>query len=215
MAFTTLMTGTADATMRITEWAYQGAGGEFIEFTNVGAAAVDMTGWSFDDSSAVAGTFSLSDFGVVAPRESVILSENTAAAFRTEWGLAGTVNVIGENSQNLGRGDEMNLYDNTSALVDTLTYDDQGIAGSIRTNVNSGNPATLAALGANDVLQWVLSSAGDGYGSYASVGGALGNPGKFTLVPEPNSGLLFVAGILGLIGLGTRRAFRAARIELA
>ena len=46
------------ATIQITEWMYQGAAekGEFIEFTNMGASAIDMTGWSFDDDSRNAGT---------------------------------------------------------------------------------------------------------------------------------------------------------------
>lgn len=37
--------------MVITEWMYSGIDGGFVEFTNVGSAAVDMTGWSFCDNS--------------------------------------------------------------------------------------------------------------------------------------------------------------------
>ncbi|HVP11421.1 MAG TPA: lamin tail domain-containing protein, partial [Phycisphaerae bacterium] len=44
--------------MQITEWMYQGANGEFVEFTNTGSTPVDMTGWSYDDDSAVPGTIS-------------------------------------------------------------------------------------------------------------------------------------------------------------
>lgn len=192
IAILAIHTPAARSAMYITEWAYQGNGGEFMEFTNTGGTPVDMTGWSFDDNTQTAGSVSLSAFGVVAPGESVILADITAAAFRTEWGLPASVKVIGENTQNLGRADEINLFDNTNALADRLTYDDQTLGGP-RTNLASGNPKTLAVLGANNVTQWVLSTAGDAYGSYLSVSGAQGNPGKFTLVPEP--------GMFGLIAM--------------
>ena len=50
-----LLAGRADAAIRITEWMYSGDDGEFIEFTNTGAAAVDLTGWSFSDSARTPG----------------------------------------------------------------------------------------------------------------------------------------------------------------
>jgi predicted extracellular nuclease len=193
----------ASAAISITEWAYQGGGGEFVEFTNLGATAVDMTGWSFDDNSGAAGSFSLSGFGVVAPGESVIVTDITAAAFRTEWNLAPTVKVVGENTQNLGRADEINLYDSASVRVDWLTYDDQTL-GSPRTNNASANPLTLAAVGAHNSTLWTLSVAGDSYGSTTSVSGGIGNPGKFALVPEPASAAMLASALLG-IGLVRRR----------
>jgi hypothetical protein len=39
----------AHGDMFITEWMYNG--NEFVEFTNLGTEPIDMTGWSFDDSS--------------------------------------------------------------------------------------------------------------------------------------------------------------------
>ena len=71
---------TAAGVMRITEWMYNGD--EFIEFTNVGDASIDLKGWSFDDDSRLAGTVSLSAFGLVDVGESVILSEFDAVTFR-------------------------------------------------------------------------------------------------------------------------------------
>src|SRR6185312_7524044 len=101
----------AAAEMRITEYMYSGANGEFIEFTNVGDAPIDMTGWSFDDDSETPGTVDLSAFGTVAAGESVILTETAAADFRTAWSLCDAVKVIGGNTTNLGRDDEINLFD--------------------------------------------------------------------------------------------------------
>ena len=152
----------AQAQMRITEWMYNGLGkdskgkadnsGEFVEFTNIGSSAIDMSGWSFDDDSRTPGSQSLSAFGTVAPGESVLLTDVTDTVFRTDWGLAATVKVIGGNTNNLGRADEINLYDASSNLVDRLTYDDQTLGG-IRTNNVSGNPSSMSDLGANECAQ--------------------------------------------------------------
>jgi predicted extracellular nuclease len=185
----------------ITEWQYNGS--EFIEFTNVGTSSLDLAGWSFDDDSRTPNTVDLSPFGVVQAGESVILAELTAAEFRTEWSLPASVKIIGENATNFGRNDEINVYDALDGLADRLNYGDNAddTLGSIRTQDISGNPKTLAALGANDVFQWVLSSAGDRYGSYASASGFIGNPGTYVdaaVVPEPASILLLMTAAVAL-----------------
>jgi len=193
----------SQAGIRITEWMYDGAGDEFIEFTNIGTSVIDMTDWSFDDSSRTPGSADLSAFGDVAPGESVLLVEATADAFRTDWGLAPTVKIIGESTQNLGRNDEINLYDALGELVDRLTYGDQDIPGTIRTQNKSGNPISPAVLGANHASDWVLASVGDVYGSYASTGGDVGNPGDH-VIPEPTTVVMFFA-MLVAAGLVRRR----------
>lgn len=171
----------ASAQMRITEWQYSGAdlSSEFIEFTNVGALPINMTGWSFDDDTRIAGTVSLSAFGTVAAGESVILCEATATSFRDAWNLGPGVKIIGANSTNLGRNDEINLYDNTNALVDRLTFGDQNFPGSVRTNGQSGWPCDQA-LGLNDVLGWRLSQESDVQNSFVSDFFDIGNPGIYT-----------------------------------
>ncbi|MEO8404063.1 MAG: lamin tail domain-containing protein [Chitinophagaceae bacterium] len=165
--------------MRITEFMYDGVNLEFIEFTNIGATAVDMTGYSFDDDSRLAGTVSLSAFGTVQPGESVILSENNAAAFKTAWNLCTGIKIIGGLATNLGRNDEINLFNSSSVLVDRLTFGDQNIPGSIRTQNKSGW-VSAAGLGANNIAQWTLSAAVDAEGSVTSTGGDIGSPGKST-----------------------------------
>jgi len=199
----------ASAQMRITEWMYNGS--EFVEFTNVGASAINMAGWSYDDDSRTPGGFDLSGFGIVAAGQSVIMAEDSAADFRTLWNLAASVMVLGGNAANLGRNDEINLY-NGATLVDRLTYGDQNFPGTIRTLNISGRPMTAAALGANDVSQWQLSVVGDVEGSFASVGGAfIGSPGAtsfVTAVPEPGVYGMLLAG-LALLGFSARRRNRA------
>lgn len=173
----------------ITEYMYNPAGsgttGEFVEITNTGDAAVSMTGWSFDDNSRLAGSFSLSGLGTIQPGESAIITEISAANFRTEWSLAASKKVIGGNNQNLGRSDEINIYDASNNLVDRLTYDDQTIPGSIRTNGASGW-TTYVNLCTNNIAGWQLSVVGDAQNSYQSSAGNIGNPGSYTFCITPS-----------------------------
>lgn len=196
--------GAAFGNVYITEWMYNSVstGGEFVEITNMGPNAIDLTGWSFDDDSQIAGTFSLSAIGVLASGASALITEATAADFRLNWGLAETVQIAGENTANLGRTDEINIFDASSNLVDRLTYSDQNIAGSIRTAGISGN-ALPADLGTNNVINWFLSVENDAFGSYFSTSQDLGNPGSYAPVPEPAT--------LAALGLGAMALIRRKR----
>ncbi|AFY73355.1 putative extracellular nuclease [Synechococcus sp. PCC 7502] len=172
-----------ESAIQITEYMYNpsSTGGEFVEFTNLGTSTVDFAGWSFDDNSRTAGSFSLSAFGIVQAGESVILTESDAAAFRTAWNLPNTVKVIGGLNQNLGRADEINVYDASNNLVDRLTYGDQTYAGTIRTQGFSGwtpitnlEPTTINT-------SWQLSAVNDAQNSQTSANGDVGNPGVYNL----------------------------------
>lgn len=196
------------ATVAITEWMYSGNGGEFIEFTNVSGSAIDFTGWSFDDDSRLAGGFDLSGFGEVAAGESVVITESSAAQFISDWSLSAAIRVLGGYTNNLGRNDEINLFDDNSTLVDRLTYGDQTFSGTIRTQNASGNPLTPAALGANDPAFWTLSEVGDLYGSYLSANGDIGNPGTIGAlnpVPVPAAVWLLGSALASLVGIGRRK----------
>lgn len=197
----------AQADVRITEWMYSGGSGEFIEFTNLGNAAVDFTGWSYDDDSRTPGVFSLSAFGLVGAGESVIITETEAATFRLDWTLADSVKVLGGYTNNIGRADELNLFDGAGSLVDRLTYGDNTAAGGPRTQNASGRAISAAALGANDAKQWMLSSVGDVEGSYKSLSDTIGSPGITSFaapVPEADTWAMLLAG-LGLLGFMARR----------
>ncbi|MEW6677731.1 MAG: lamin tail domain-containing protein [Pseudomonadota bacterium] len=200
----------APVNVQITEWMYSGTGGEFIEFTNLGTSAVDFTGWSYDDDSRTPGVFDLSGFGLVGAGESVVITEDTAVTFRADWKLAASVKVLGGYTNNIGRADEINLFDAGNTLVDRFAYGDAVYPGTIRTQGKSGTPANLAALAPQFVTaDWVFASAGDSFGSYASNAGDIGNPGAFTLaVPEPETYALMLAG-LGLVGFAAKRASKS------
>ncbi|QMW01407.1 beta strand repeat-containing protein [Spirosoma foliorum] len=167
--------------IRITEFAYNGAGAanEFIELTNVGNAPIDMTGWSFDDNSRVPGSFTISGFGVVQPGESVVIAEASEAVFRAAWYLPATVKVVGSNNQNLGNGDEMNIYDASNNLVDRLTYPSSSAGGATVFTNGVSAWTTQANLGANTINTWTLSAINDVQNSYSSVAGNVGNPGGY------------------------------------
>lgn len=182
----------AAGNIQITEWMYSGTNGEFIEFTNVGDAPIDLTNWSYSDSARVPGSVNFgSVFGIVQVWESVIFTETDPNIFRTAWGLSPSVRIFGPNTvQNIGRSDEINLYDALDQLVDRLTYNDQAGLGP-RTQYASctipfGDLGLTSASGA-----WVLATVGDAYGSWASTGGDIANPGIY--VPEPG-GLAALAG---------------------
>jgi predicted extracellular nuclease len=200
---------TAQASVQITEYMYNGNGatGEFVEFTNMGSTPVDMTGWSYDDDSRTPGVFSLTGFGVLQPGQSAVMAEASAAAFIAAWNLPASVIVLGSNTANLGRSDEINLFDAGGVLVDRLTYSDVNFPGTVRAQNFSANPLTLADLQPLAITTgWVLARVGDGFGSYASTLGDVGNPGFFALaIPEPSTWALWLAGLAGVAAIARRR----------
>lgn len=187
LAVATALAGCAEvaaAQVRITEFMYSGNGPEFVEITNTGAAAVDLTGWSFDDDSGVAGSFPIGALGTLAAGQSAIIAEGDATAFRTAWGLCASAKVVGGNGQNLGRNDVINIYDAAGAQVDKLRFGDQNFPGTIRTQ-NAAGWVSALGLGADAITQWTLASVGDAENSRASSAGDIGSPGLSTRAAQP------------------------------
>lgn len=177
--------------VKITEWMYNPltSSGEYFEITNLGAAPVSLAGWSFDDDSRTPGTVPLDSLGTLAVGQSAVVTESADATFRSEWALGADAKILAGNTTNLGRADEINIFDGPDAvanLVDRLTYNDAG-TGTVkgpRTQGVAGIPTTAAALGANDASQWQLSVVGDAEGSKASTTGDIGSPGTSRFAPS-------------------------------
>jgi hypothetical protein len=193
--------------VRITEFMYKNVNspGEFVQFTNLGSTAVNLSGWSEDDATETPGVHPLS--GILQPGQSAILAEATPAAFDAAWGLPSSTDVIEENStDNLGGTDTIYLFDGTS-VVDELTYGTVGPKASGTAAV----PTNAAAIGANNSADWQLvtlgvnggiRATGSGYGT----SGDIASPGysAFAPVPLPAAAWLFVGG-LGMFVPALRR----------
>ena len=108
---------------------YDGSGGEFVELTNVGNAPVDMTGF-------VTTTSRLPGVRPERVRRGAAWRVGRVRGGRAErlslrLSLCPGVKVIGPYT-NLGRADEINIYDANDELVDRLTYGDNIIGGFAR-----------------------------------------------------------------------------------
>ncbi len=205
------------AAVYITEYQYKGTstGIEFFELTNTGDTAIDITGWVFKDESS--STVAIGNyFGSLAAHESVIVSEESAAAFRSYWGLAPTVRVYGNNGVNLGKNDQINIYNSSTTSTANLMDKISDVGETAGTSCNRGYNATTGAITSTSCI---LSTTGDVYGSHRAGGVSshdLGNPGSFPVVqtaavPEPATWALMILGF-GMIGAGTRRRARITAI---
>ncbi len=185
--------------MRITEYMYSGSVAEFVEFTNTSGAPIDLTGWSFDDQSSVAGTFDLSAAGTVAAGDSVIVCNVDPAVFAAEWALTGVV-ILGPNiDAALGRNDGIHLFDSTGQEVGRLLYGDENFPGSYRARDASAQ-VCVDGLGADNIYLWSESSVGDAWGSFSAMSGDIGTPGSFVSVACPDLGTSYCAAVVNSTG---------------
>jgi len=203
----------ASADVRITEFMYQGAAGddrEFFELTNISDSVVDISGWYYDDDSRNPSVAFGSVFGELAANESIIVTEMSADAFRTYWGLDASVRIFGNNTVNLGSGDEINIYSSSSPadLVDRVAY-----SGTTR-GISRNRPVDVDGFVTN--ADFVNSAIGDAYGSTFAPGtpSDLANPGRFPVVPtaavpEPATWAMMILGF-GFIGASARRTRKQA-----
>jgi hypothetical protein len=105
--------------------------GDWWELTNTGPTAVNLSGYTWDDTPTPAlPTVSKFPNFLIQPGESIIILEEPAtnvAAWKAAWGLGASTRVIdrdqfsamgGEGFSGLGSlGDEVNLFDPTGKLV--------------------------------------------------------------------------------------------------
>jgi len=197
----------ASANIRITEVMSSSNGlglptPDWIEVTNYGSTAIDLTGWRIDDGSFnFAVSAALSGISTIAAGESVIFIESAAGAgiagFRTSWGGISSVQVGYYSGSGLGfssGGDGACLFDTTSTILSQVSF---GVATSgssffygwdasgVLDPSYNGIVSTVGTIGS----QVTFTSTGD----TASIGTALA-------VPAPGA-----IALLGLAGLAGRR----------
>jgi len=159
---------------------------DWFELTNVGAAAVDLTGWTMDDSSnAFASSVALSGVGSLAPGQSAIFVEGDAAkatAFTGFWFPGGApagfqIGTYSGSGVGLSTGgDQVNVFDGAGNHLTGIAF---GASTSGQTFDNS------AALGsATGPVPTVAALSAAGVNGAVTVGGETGSPGT-AAVPTP------------------------------
>lgn len=157
----------APGVLRITEVAAWGSGNspaaaDWFEVTNIGARAVDMTGWKMDDSSeSPAAALALTGITSIAPGESVIYMETatlaaTKATFLNTWFGANPpagLQVGGYSGSGAGLStgsDAVNLFDSNNVRRANVAFGLSPSSAPFASFDNSGglNVATLSLLSA-------------------------------------------------------------------
>ena len=194
----------AQAQVRITEVAAWGSGDapyatDWFELTNTGSTAISLTGWTMDDSSNGTAKVALVGITSIAAGESVIFTENAAAAsFLSTWfganapaGLQiGTYTGAGVGLST--SGDAVNVFNASGTLQANVVFGASDSTAPLQTFDN--------AQGLNNATISLLSAAGVN-GAFAAANDAneIGSPGRISAVPEPTSYALMLGG-LALIG---------------
>ncbi len=179
-----------------------GKDGEYVELTNVGGTAQDVSGWYFDSLgsttiSAPSPTAGLSlatlangsgTSTVVAPGESIIITDLQPADFRAEWGLVPSVKVINDGSFTL-KGSGSVYISNGTAVLDQVAYTlpAKGVsawvsaANAADQQSPGGSTLTFPAITTTPFDGWTLSTLADSEGSWTSKSGSVGSPAASTL----------------------------------
>jgi len=200
---------------RITEVDAAGSGNtnyaaDWFELTYTGAAAVNITGWRMDDSSASPNTsVALRGLSMIQPGQSVIFLEGNATgttdlaisnSFISTWfgssvpsGLTlGFYGGSGVGLSTAAAGDGVNVYDSASNLVASVSFGGNVSAFTFDNSAGvSGSISQLSAVGVNGAFT-----------SFVAAPPEVGSPG---VVPEPSALALGALG-LGLVVRGRRRA---------
>ena len=138
---------------------------EFIEITNVGDQAVDLTGIKFD--AGITFDFTSADVKTLAPGASVLLVSN-AQAFETRYGTG--LNVAGQYTGQLSNGGEqLRLLSAVDAVIQEFSYDDQD--GWPTAADGGGYTLELVQLGSDpsDPTAWKIGALGGSPGEWAEL----------------------------------------------
>ena len=160
----------------VSPWSSSGTAylADWFEVTNVGSAAVDLTGWTMDDSSnALATSVPIVGVGSIAPGKSAVLVEGTsspASSLVTTWyGSSPPADFLIGSYTGSGvglstSGDAVNIFNPSGQRITGVTF------AAATTNFTFDNVAGAPVVGA-------LSAAGTN-GAFTAPDGETGSPGK-------------------------------------
>lgn len=124
-AFLYCFAGPASAQVRITEIMYDASGSdsgrEWIEITNLGDEAIDLSGFKFFENNTNHGLVLKSGTGVLLPLSSAIIADDETK-FKTDWpSFSGTLFSSSFSLSNTG--EQIALKNGSLVVFDTVTYD--------------------------------------------------------------------------------------------
>ena len=181
--------------------------GDWFELTNTGIAAVDISGWHWDDNTFTNGTTPEAVFGgitSIAAGKSIIFTEETVGAeagWTTSWGITGVtvVNLGSSVFQGLGAGgDSVRVYDASNTLVSGVTFGASSTGFTFEWDVN-GNYLGISSLSNSYDFKAATNGA-----TSPGPGVDVGSPGV-AVVPEPTSALVLGLSLVTLVGVGRKR----------
>lgn len=143
-----LAPASVQAAVQITEIMYDvsgaDAGREWIEITNTGDSAVDVSGYKFFEANTNHALSAVSGTGVLQPGSAAIIADDTSK-FLTDWpAYSGT---LFDSSFSLSNtGESIAVKDGVLSVLDTVAYDPAwGAAGDGQTLTRSGSSFAPAA----------------------------------------------------------------------
>lgn len=193
------------ASIRITEVMSSSAGSgaptpDWIEVTNYGSAAVDLTGWRMDDGSFnFAASVALNGIVSIGAGESVIFIESAAGAglagFRTFWGGLSTLQVGFYSGSGVGfssGGDGACLFDSSGVILSQVSFSAATSGSSFFFGWDSSGTLDPAYAGLVSTVGTIGTQIGfTSSGDTGSLGTAIG-------VPAPSA--IALLGLASLIG---------------
>jgi hypothetical protein len=179
-------------------------GADWFELKNIGASAVDITGWKMDDNhNSFAAADALNGITSIAPGLAVVFIEDTGktdatlnANFESAW-FGGsvpagfTIGNYGGGSVGLSSsGDAVNIYNASGVLQANVIF------GASTTGFTFDNEAGLTGT--------ISQLSATGVNGAFSDGSEVGSPGDVAPVPEPSTIALTGGGVAALLAFQRR-----------
>jgi uncharacterized protein YjiK/2',3'-cyclic-nucleotide 2'-phosphodiesterase (5'-nucleotidase family) len=183
---------------------------DFWELTNIGAEAVNLGGWKWDDDSrnpADAASVTIPAGTTIAPGESIVFTGLSATIFRTWWAIASTVQVVSTGAApGLGSSDAVALFDSGGTERAYLSYaaggftkSDGGASAGGQAGTSAGGSATASVIWdpvhGTTARRYRAAVAGN-TGAFASAENAsdVGSPGVSGFVTSGGGSVLLTIG---------------------